>query len=58
MPAELTIPEKKKGRAGGKMGDKTNSVSETNTGLISSSIDDIDSSGAVPKSTRSLIFNG
>lgn len=59
MPATIKIPEKKKGRKGGSMGDKKDSVSEMISGLVDlSRTDNIDSSGPVPKSNRNLIFNG
>ena len=60
MPAELTIPEKKKGRAGGKFGNRTNSVSETNAGIVNlkSRLDHFESNGQTLCSNRNLIFNG
>lgn len=58
MPAIITIPEKKTGRKGGRMGSKTNSVVEISSVVIDleSRLDHINSTGQVIKSTRNLIF--
>ena len=60
MPDVIRIPKKKTGTKGGRMGDKTNSVYETNEGLVNleDRIADLDSSGGTIRSTRNLIFNG